>query len=67
MNGQEVRLEPALDTSARRQSLLSTHRGEWVAVSDDWQTVYAHGPSYLSVCETARQAGAVDPLLTRLL
>jgi len=67
MNGQEVRLEPALEASARRQSLLRTHPGEWVAVSDDWQTVYAHGASYLAVCETARRAGAVDPLLTRLL
>ena len=59
--------ESAIQASARRQQLLETYRGEWVAVSDDWNEVYAHGPSYLDVCETARAAGAVDPLLTRLL
>ena len=60
-------LERARDASARRQRLLETYRGQWVAVSDDWANVYAHGPSYAAVCETARTAGVVDPLLTRLL
>lgn len=60
-------LERARGVSARRQALLEQHPGEWVAVSDDFQHVYAHGPSYLGVCESARAAGAVDPLLTRLL
>ncbi len=60
-------LEMVFRASARRQQLLQAYRGEWVAVSDDWNHVYAHGPSYLDVCENARAAGAVDPLLTRLL
>ena len=70
--GTEAWLEPdfirkARDASARRQKLLEAFPGEWVAVSDDWERVYAHGASYLGVCEQARVAGAVDPLLTRLL
>ena len=60
-------LERARDASARRQRLLEEFRGQWVAVSDDWAQVYAHGPTYTDVCETARAAGAADPLLTRLL
>ncbi len=60
-------LEKARGVSARRQELLAAYPGEWVAVSDDFQRVYAHGASYLGVCESARAAGATDPLLTRLL
>jgi hypothetical protein len=67
MTPHDIQVETVRDPSARRQSLLATYPGEWVAVSDDWQRVYAHGPSYLGVCESARRAGAVDPLLTRLL
>jgi len=67
MTPQDTHVHVVRDSSARRQNLLATYPGEWVAVSDDWQRVYAHGPSYLGVCEIARQAGAVDPLLTRLL
>jgi hypothetical protein len=64
---EQDRLEHARSSSVRRQNLLEAYPGEWVAVSDDWERVYAHGPSYLGVCESARAAGAVDPLLTRLL
>jgi hypothetical protein len=60
-------LDRARGVSARRQELLAVFPGEWVAVSDDFQQVFAHGPSYLGVCERAHAAGAVDPLLTRLL
>lgn len=63
----ETWLERARDASARRQRLLDAYRGQWVAVSDDWAQVYAHGPSYLDVCQSAAAAGAIDPLLTRLL
>jgi hypothetical protein len=65
--GTDAWLEHARSASARRQRLLETYPGEWVAVSDDWKQVYAHGPSYLAVCDTARAQGAVDPLLTKLL
>ncbi len=57
----------ALEVSERRQRLLESMPGQWVAVSDDWLRVYAHGTSYLEVCERATQAGATDPLLTRLI
>jgi hypothetical protein len=57
----------SLESSQRRQSLFEAFKGQWVAVSDDWAEVFAHGLSYLEVCESARRAGAVDPLLTRLV
>jgi hypothetical protein len=66
-SGTDAWLERARGASARRQELLASFPGEWVAVSDDFQRVYAHGQSYLDVCESARATGAVDPLLTRLL
>jgi hypothetical protein len=66
-SGTDAWLDRAHGVSRRRQELLAAFPGEWVAVSDDFQQVYAHGPSYLDVCERARVAGVVDPLLTRLL
>ena len=54
-------------TLDRRRELLERFDGEWLAVSDDWLRVYAHGSSYLEVFESALQAGAKDPIITRLL
>jgi hypothetical protein len=59
--------EPALTRSQRRESLALRYPNEWIAVSSDWSQIYAHGSSYLAVCEGARSAGASDPIVSRLV
>ncbi len=56
----------ALGATERRRQLASRYAGEWVAVSQDWSHLYAHGASYLAGCAGATARGARNALIARL-